>query len=66
MRPGDAATLARQMLRVCDPDVRARLAKENFARAAEFTADKLDARRGAFWERFCEAHDIVVRGAVQV
>ena len=26
--PGDAATLARQMLRVCDPDVRARLAKD--------------------------------------
>lgn len=63
--PGDSATLAGQMLRVRDPAVRVRLAEENFARAADFTVDKLDARRTAFWERFCEANDIVVHTTVQ-
>jgi glycosyltransferase involved in cell wall biosynthesis len=56
--PGDADILARQVLRLRDPALRARLAEGNFARAADFTADKLDARRDAFWRKFSSAHGI--------
>jgi glycosyltransferase involved in cell wall biosynthesis len=56
--PSEADKLARQMLTLRDPALRAKLAEENFARAADFTADKLDARREAFWRKFSAAHGI--------
>ena len=56
--PGDTRTLARQLLHLHDPVLRARLAEENFARAADFEAHKLDARRLAFWKSFCASHGI--------
>jgi glycosyltransferase involved in cell wall biosynthesis len=56
--PGEADRLARQMLTLRDPALRARLAEENLARAADFTADKLDARREAFWRKFSATHGI--------
>jgi glycosyltransferase involved in cell wall biosynthesis len=48
---GDVTRLARQMVRLCDSELQKRLAAENFARAREFAADVLDARRDAFWRQ---------------
>jgi glycosyltransferase involved in cell wall biosynthesis len=56
--PGDVAALKGQILRLADPTLRSELARANFARAADFTPDKLDARRGAFWRRFLAAHGV--------
>jgi glycosyltransferase involved in cell wall biosynthesis len=63
-RPGDSATLARQMAAFADPALRAGLAAELFARAADFTPEVLDARRAAFWRRFCAANGIEARNTV--
>lgn len=56
--PGEADKLARQMLTIRDPALRAKLAEVNFASAADFTADELDGRREAFWRKFSVAHGI--------
>jgi glycosyltransferase involved in cell wall biosynthesis len=56
--PGDEARLAAQMLGLRDPARRVALAEENLTRAGDFAADKLDARRAAFWKRFAVAHGL--------
>jgi glycosyltransferase involved in cell wall biosynthesis len=55
---GDDRTLATQLTRMADGELRSRLATENFVRAADFDAAALDRRRAAFWTRFCLANGI--------
>lgn len=55
-RPGNTVMLAQQMMRLRESALQVRLAEENFCRAANFMADRLDARRLAFWKNFCVAY----------
>lgn len=55
---GDDARLGAQMRTLSEPSRRMQPAMDNFERAAEFSADRLDGRRAAFWRRFCTAHGL--------
>jgi glycosyltransferase involved in cell wall biosynthesis len=57
-RPGDVTTLAQQLMAMRSPVRRALCAAQNFSRAGDFVAEKLDTRRQAFWRRFCDANAI--------
>lgn len=51
--PGDAKTLAHQMIIAQDPAWQNRIAKLNFTRSGNYTHDILNARRRAFWSGLC-------------
>jgi len=54
-RPGDHKRLAEQMLAIRPAALRRELAIQNSARAEEYAAGVLDARRSGFWQSFVES-----------